>query len=66
MKEGATIQRHQVDASSRAFEVILTCLKAGGGFLIISSMAHLTVACLMFESYSLELAMPDGVPLDLS
>lgn len=43
-----------------------TSLKQGEGFLNCSSMAHLTVACLMLASYSRELAAPDGVPLERS
>lgn len=43
-----------------------TSLKHGEGFLICSSIAHLTVACLMFPSYSRELCVPLGVPLDRS
>ena len=44
----------------------LTSLKQAEVFLICSSMAHLTVACLMLASYSLELAVPEGVHLDRS
>ena len=43
-----------------------TSLKHGEGFLICSSIAHLTVACRMFPSYSRELCVPLGVPLDRS
>lgn len=43
-----------------------TSLKHGDGFLICSSIAHLTVACRIFPSYSLELWVPLGVPLDRS
>lgn len=43
-----------------------TSLKHGDGFLICSSIAHLTVACRIFPSYSLELWVPLGVPRDRS
>ena len=46
--------------------MLLTSLKQLDGFLSISNMAHFTVACRMFASYSLELAVPEGVPRDLS
>lgn len=44
----------------------MTSLKQGVGFLICSSMAHFTVACLMLASYSRELAVPEGVPRERS
>lgn len=44
----------------------MTSLKQAEGFLSCSSIAHLTVAWRMFASYSLELAVPDAVPRDLS
>lgn len=43
-----------------------TSLKQTGGFFIISSMAHLTVACLMLASCSMEAIVPAGVPRDRS
>ncbi len=44
----------------------LTSLKHNGGFLRISSMAHLTVLCRILASCSIEDAVPAGVPRDLS
>ena len=51
---------------SKQLSARLTSLKQAGGFFIISNMAYLTVACLMLLSYSLQLAVPAGVPRDLS